>query len=108
MIAIDNEWRLSPAYDLTPSPQLGREYRDLALACGDRGRQAHADNLRSQSARFLVDSDDAKSIIDRTEHRVKELWYEIARREGVSEKDCETIRGAFAYEGFRLPDVHAG
>ena len=33
---------------------------------------------------------------------VKERWHEIARREGVSERDCETIRGAFAYDGFRL------
>jgi serine/threonine-protein kinase HipA len=37
------------------------------------------------------------------EQRVKDRWYEIARRESVSEKDCETIRGAFAYDGFRLP-----
>jgi serine/threonine-protein kinase HipA len=36
------------------------------------------------------------------EQTVKERWYEIARREGVSEKDCETIRGAFAYAGLRL------
>ena len=39
------------------------------------------------------------------EKTVGNRWYEIARREGVSEKDCETIRGAFAYEGFRLPLV---
>ena len=66
------------------------------------GRYAHADNLRSQSARFLVGTDEAKAIIDAMEQTVKERWYEIARREGVSEKDCETIRGAFAYEGFWL------
>ena len=28
---------------------------------------------------------------------------DLARREGASEKDCETIRSAFVYEGFRLP-----
>ena len=66
------------------------------------GRYAHADNLRSQSARFLVGTDEAKAIIDAMEQTVKERWCEIARREGVSAKDCETIRGAFAYEGFRL------
>jgi serine/threonine-protein kinase HipA len=103
VIAMENDWRLSPAYDLTPSPQISIEHRDLALACGDMGRHAHADNLRSQSARFLVNADEAKAIIDTMERTVKERWYEIARREGVSEKDCETIRGAFAYEGFRLP-----
>jgi hypothetical protein len=28
---------------------------------------------------------------------------EVARREGVSEQDCERIVTSFAYEGFRLP-----
>ena len=102
VIAMENDWRLSPAYDLLPNPQISIERRDLALACGDMGRYAHADNLRSQSARFFVDSDEAKASIDTMEQTVKNRWYEIARREGVSEKDCETIRGAFAYEGFRL------
>jgi serine/threonine-protein kinase HipA len=102
VIAVGSDWRLSPAYDLIPAPQVSIERRDLALACGDMGRYAHADNLRSQSARFLVGADEAKAIIDRMEQTVEERWYEIARREGVSEKDCETIRGAFAYAGLRL------
>lgn len=102
VIAMENDWRLSPAYDLTPSPQISIERRDLALACGDMGRYAHAGNLRSQSARFLVNPDDATAIIDTMEQTVKDRWYEIARREGVSDKDCETIGSAFAYEGFRL------
>jgi serine/threonine-protein kinase HipA len=102
VIAMENDWRLSPAYDLIPAPQISIERRDLALTCGDMGRYAHADNLRSQSTRFLVDSDEATTIIDRIEQTINDHWYEIARREGVSEKDCETIRNAFAYEGFRL------
>lgn len=28
-------------------------------------------------------------------------WHEIARREGVSERDFERIAGGFAYPGFR-------
>ena len=102
VITMENDWRLSPAYDLTPSPQISIERRDLALACGDMGRYAHAGNLRTQSARFLVNTDEATAIIDTMEQIVKDRWYEIARREGVSDKDCETIRSAFAYEGFRL------
>jgi serine/threonine-protein kinase HipA len=34
--------------------------------------------------------------------RVKDAWYETARRAGVSEKDCAHIAGAFAYPGFDL------
>ena len=36
------------------------------------------------------------------EERIAATWYEIARREGVSERDCETIKTAFVYPGFRL------
>jgi serine/threonine-protein kinase HipA len=102
VIAMDNDWKLSPAYDLTPAMPISLERRDLALECGDMGRYAHADNLLSQSARFLLKPDEAKAIIDDMEQIVRERWYDIARREGVSEKDCETIRPAFSREGFRL------
>ncbi len=37
------------------------------------------------------------------EDQVEASWYDTARREGVSEQDCETIGSAFAYPGFRLP-----
>ena len=36
------------------------------------------------------------------EERVRNTWYDVARRCGVSEQDCEKISGAFAYPGFRL------
>ena len=103
VIAVDTGWRLSPAYDLTPAKWISITRRDLALECGDMGRYAHADNLSSQSARFLVNLEEAKATVDTMEQAVKNSWCEIARREGVSEQDCETIRGAFAYDGFRLP-----
>lgn len=102
VIALENDWRLSPAYDLVPAMPISVERRDLALECGDMGRYAHAKNLLSQSARFLLKSDDARALVDNMEETVRERWYEFCRREGVSEKDCETIRPAFAYEGFRL------
>ena len=75
----------------------------FALECGDMGRYAHAENLLSQSARFLLKPKEAIDSIDEIEQTIKDLWYETARREGLSEKDCETIRPAFAYAGFRLP-----
>lgn len=103
VIAMDTDWRLSPAYDLVPNMPISLERRDLALECGDMGRYAHAGNLRSQSARFLLNPGEAVAIIDEMELAVRNHWYEIARREGVREKDCERIRPAFAYEGFRLP-----
>ena len=103
IIAMGDKWKLSPAYDLTPAMPISVERRDLALECGDMGRYAHANNLLSQSTRFLVEPGEAATIIDEMERTVRRRWYEVARREGVSEKDCETIRPAFAYDGFRVP-----
>ena len=102
VIAMKRDWALAPAYDLVPSPEVSTERRDLALACGDLDRYANAENLLSQAARFLLTEDEARAIIDQMEQIVSEGWYDIARREGVTEQDCNRIARAFVYEGFRL------
>ena len=38
LIAKEREWQLSPAYDLTPSPTISKDHRDLAMEVGDQGR----------------------------------------------------------------------
>jgi len=103
LIAKERDWKLSPAYDLVPTSPVSLERRDLALTCGDWGRYANAENLLSQSARFLLDRDEAVRIVDGMEAQVRGSWYRVARSVGVSERDCELVRGAFAYPGFRLP-----
>ena len=102
MIAMREDWKLSPAYDLTPTAPVSEERRDLALICGDAGRYANAQNLLSQCARFLIAKDEANATIDKMERTVKDRWYEIGRAEGMSEQDCERLKGAFAYPGFRI------
>lgn len=102
VIAPGDSFRLSPAYDLTPFTPVSIERRDLAMVCGDLGRYAHAENLLSQSARFLLTPERARAALDELELVVKSRWYAVARREGVSEADCQKIASAFAYEGFRL------
>lgn len=72
------------------------------MSCGDLGRLASAENLLSESERFLVKRDEAESIVSDLETKIEKSWYETARREGVSEKDCGKIKGAFVYPGFRL------
>ena len=102
VIALNTDWGLSPAYDLTPSMPVSIERRDLALICGDMGRYAHAGNLLSQHTRFLIDRADAEAVIRTMERTVRNRWYAIARAQGVTEKDCKRISRAFAYPGFRL------
>jgi len=101
VVAFAEDWQLSPAYDLTPTAPPSNERRGLALSCGNQGRRASADNLLSQSARFLLPREAGAKILDDMEDQVRSRWHEVARREGVSERDCERIAGAFAYPGFR-------
>ena len=99
LIARDEHWRLSPAYDLTPSPVISQDRRDLAMEIGDQGRFANAKNILSQHARFLLEKDEAEQIVNDMRDQVSH-WYDIVRASGVSEKDAELIRGAFIYPGF--------
>ena len=102
VIANEKDWKLSPAYDLTPSPVVARDRRDLAMDCGDQGRYANKKNILSQRARFLLQQDEAEKIIDDMKRQVDATWYDTVRASGVSDQDAETIRGAFAYPGFSL------
>ncbi|MGE0232477.1 MAG: type II toxin-antitoxin system HipA family toxin [Flavobacteriaceae bacterium] len=103
VMAMTPNWKLSPAYDLTPTPLISEERRDLAMICGDAGRYANAENIVSQSMRFLLEKGEAEKIVSDMEEQVRNKWYEVARREGLSEADCNTISRSFVYPGFRLP-----
>ncbi|MBX7116164.1 MAG: HipA domain-containing protein [Myxococcaceae bacterium] len=102
LVAMGREWGISPAYDLTPTPHVSAERRDLAMVAGDAGRWANAQNLLSQAPRFLLTNEQATALINDVETKVRERWYTVARRVGVTERDCHTIAGAFSYPGFRL------
>jgi serine/threonine-protein kinase HipA len=100
LIAKERDWKLSPAYDLTPSAVIAQDHRDLAMTVGDQGRFANAKNLLSQHTRFLLDADEAKAIVAEMTEQVRATWYDVARAQGVSEKDAQAISAAFVYKGF--------
>ncbi len=99
IIAKDENWRLSPAYDLTPSPVIAKERRDLALDCGRNGRYANKINLLSGSGRFLLSEEQAPKILNAMVEKVRSEWHPAMRRAGIGEQDCERIAGAFLYDG---------
>ena len=100
ILARERDWKLSPAYDITPSRQVSVEHRDLAMTVGDLGRYASAQNLLSQCNRFLLDRAEAEAIVAQMASQVASTWYSVARKSGVTVKDCETIKGAFVDPGF--------
>ena len=99
MLAKGRQWRLSPAYDLTPSPVVALDRRDLAMVCGRFGRHANKTNLLSQHGRFLLGQAEATAVFERTMGTVREQWSAHMRRAGVAQRDCEAVRRAFLYEG---------
>ena len=99
IIAKRSTWELSPAYDLTPSPVVSLERRDLAMACGHQGRLASRENLLSACGRFLLSESDAAAIFDRTVMTVSSQWRPTMRRAGLSESNCEVVASAFVYPG---------
>ncbi len=99
VLAIGLNWRLSPAFDLTPSPVISRERRDLAKVCGAADRFANRKNLLRQHGRFLPSEEEAAGIADGIVSTVCKSW-RSTMRPGVSVADCEVIAGAFLYEGF--------
>ncbi|GHT93001.1 phosphatidylinositol kinase [Alphaproteobacteria bacterium] len=101
-IASEN-WRLSPAYDLTPNPMISLERRDLAMTCGSMGRFANRNNLLSECRRFMLEPNEAAIIVDEMADCVKNNWYKTARKVGLSERDCDLIKPSFAYHGFSAP-----
>ncbi len=100
VIARNQDWCLSPAYDLTPATPISQERRDLAMICGDGGRYANASNLLSQCARFLLERDEAQAVMADMQAQIKATWHATARSAGVSVRDCEKIATAFVYPGF--------
>jgi serine/threonine-protein kinase HipA len=105
VLAKERGWRLSPAFDLTPSPVIAMDRRDLAMTCGQFGRYANRENLLSTHGRFLLSKTEAAAVLDRIVETVRSQWRPTMRQAGVSEADCETIAGAFLYDGFFYEQV---
>lgn len=92
-------WRLSPAYDLVPTPVLSLERRDLALTVGNHGRTASVYNLLSQAGRFGLSAENARKEIDQIVAVVRQ-WRESFFACGVSAQDLDYIAPAILPECF--------
>ncbi|MCG8371405.1 MAG: HipA domain-containing protein [Proteobacteria bacterium] len=98
VLARENTWRLSPAYDLTPFAVISQE-RSLALDCGLHGRGANKANLVSGHGRFMLEREEATEIFDSIVETVRDEWEPALRRAGVGAAECEQLGRAFVYEG---------
>jgi serine/threonine-protein kinase HipA len=86
-------WRLSPAYDVVPTPMVSLERRDLALTVGSYGRTASLYNLISQSERFGISEKEAREEVRKVAAVVAE-WRAGFSACGVTREDIEFIAPA--------------
>jgi serine/threonine-protein kinase HipA len=96
----DGGWRLSPAYDILPTPsrRVPKDSFHLALNVGSRGSEATMDNLLSQCERFSLNREQAQEIIARITAATSD-WEEELKQAGISPGDLKAVRWCF--EGFR-------
>ena len=94
-------WRLSPAYDLTPTPSTSQEPPFLAMECGFHGRTASRKNLLSGARRFLLTPSDAAAVLDSVFMQVQASWRDTMRESGVSVADTKRTSSAFGHPWLR-------
>lgn len=108
MIRTTDGWRLSPAYDLTPSRTRALETRKHAMRVG-RLRAAGMDprlmrraNLVSAAGDFLLEEARAESIIDEMKESIVARWRDVLSRAGATEATLALVEHAFPerYPGF--------
>ena len=84
-------WRLSPAYDLNPSPHG----RGLSLAISDSDNSLSLDLALDVREFFRVAEDDARDIINRVVTAVRD-WRHYANSLGIPREEQDRMSPAFA------------
>ena len=87
-------WRLSPGYDILPSPQVSLE-RDLAIGVGRNGRQATLRNALSDVASFGLSREEAITMARAMQQTVKNSWEDLFRSNGFTPAEIERLRTCF-------------
>ena len=89
-------WRLSPAYDLNPSPPTQR-LRELTLGVRGTDTRACLKLALSTCQTYNLDEATAKSIISTIAQCTKN-WRTVAKKFGLSHHECNLVASAFDHE----------
>jgi serine/threonine-protein kinase HipA len=87
-------WRLSPGYDILPSPQVSLE-RDLAIGVGRNGRRATLRNALSDVASFGLSREEAVAMARAMQQTVKKSWEDLFKSNGFTPAEIERLRTCF-------------
>src|SRR6266849_1890214 len=87
-------WRLSPAYDIVPYPQVSLE-RDLAIGVGSNGRRATIKNALSEATSFGLSRQEAIALAREMQNKVKTNWEKVFQDSGLAATDIARLRTCF-------------
>jgi len=92
---VDREfWRLSPAFDINPSPERVRELKTWISE--EAGPDMSIDALMSVIAYFRITKDRARQILSEVVHAVDD-WRRTGQSIGMSEEELEPFTDAFEH-----------
>ena len=94
LYAGNNQWRLSPAYDLNPMPRY-KKARELTTWISEEGPDADLELAYRAAPYFALKPDTAKSIAAEVALAVKN-WRESALRLGMSKADMDIYETAIS------------
>ena len=94
LYAGNNQWRLSPAYDLNPTPRY-KKARELTTWISDEGPDADLELAYGAAPHFALKLDTAKSIVAEVSLAVKN-WHEVALQMGMSKADRDIYETAIS------------
>ena len=89
----NDQWRLSPAYDLNPVPRQEKA-RELTTWISEEGPEADLDLARQAAASFALKPNEAEDIIEDVSARL-DGWQDLARQLGMSVTDVKIYETAF-------------
>ena len=94
LYAGNNQWRISPAYDLNPVPSY-KKAREFTTWISEEGPDADLELAYSAAHYFALKPETAKSIVAEVELAVKS-WHELALRLGMSKADMDIYETAIS------------
>jgi serine/threonine-protein kinase HipA len=92
-------WRLSPAYDINPTP-IEIKPRMLSTAIDFSNNQASLDVALSVISEFRISKDNAVSIVKEVAAAVSK-WDSIAKSFGLSAAEIERMASAFEHDDIK-------
>lgn len=100
LVARGRDFRLAPAYDLTPAPRVASHEIHLAMRCGRAGTIARRQNIIASAAVFGLTAAEATEVIDELQAVIAANWERDVRRHGATDADVAAIASAFGNPGF--------